>query len=486
MLENRPIICIVIGYIIGIIMGLYCKISIVLLYLVLIPISKYLKLKKRQTHKFKLISFNRYFRYVKLIFSSKVLKIIIISSIISNSIIIYQNNKYENIYKSLDKKEIKITGTIISNKKEKENKYVYKLKTNNKMYLYINIKKSVKLNIQYGDKVIIEGIYKGPSGKRNYKGFDYKQYLKTLKISGTVNVKNINIIEKSKTTIFTISNNVFLNIKNNIENNFNEKVANVLLGLTIGYTDNIDEETKENFRDSNISHILAISGMHIGYIVVSLKFILEKTIGKRKGKILTSLIIFIYMFITGFSPSVVRAGIMAIISILAGLFYRKSDTYNNLSLSLLILLVYNPFLINNASLLLSYSGTIGIILLQKNIKSVTFSATLFVIPVIAICFNQVAISSLIISIITGYIVGPIIILGIGFVVLSPILKFLKLIFIQKIYIELLNIMIVILIKISEIGGILPLNKIYVTTPSILKIIIYYSIILIRKFFYINI
>ena len=350
------------------------------------------------------------------------------------------------------------------------------------MYLYINIKKSVKLDIQYGNKVIIEGIYKEPSGQRNYKGFDYKEYLKTLKISGTVNVKNINIIEKPKTTIFTISNNIFLRIKNNIEKNFNEKTASVLLGLTIGYTDNIDKETKDNFRDSNISHILAISGMHIGYIVISVKFILEKIIGKRKSKILTSLIIFIYMFITGFSPSIVRAGIMAIITILASIFYRKSDTWNNLSISLLILLIYNPYLIKSTSLLLSYSGTIGIILLQKNVKSVTFAATLFVIPVIGICFNQVAVSALIISIITGYIVGPIIILGIGFVVLSPVLEFMKLIFIQDMYIKLLNFMTEILLKISEIGGNLPLNKIYITTPSILKIGIYYIIILIREFF----
>ena len=107
MLENRPIISVLIGYIIGIIMGLYCKISIVLLYLLLTPIFIYLNSVKNKKHEFRLISFNRYFRYVKLIFTSKVLKIIIISSIISNSITIYQNNKYETYKKLYINKKLK-------------------------------------------------------------------------------------------------------------------------------------------------------------------------------------------------------------------------------------------------------------------------------------------------------------------------------------------------------------------------------------------
>ena len=64
MLENRPIMCAVIGYIIGILMGLYCKISIVLLYLILIPI--FLNLRNNKKEKFKLISFKRYFRYINI------------------------------------------------------------------------------------------------------------------------------------------------------------------------------------------------------------------------------------------------------------------------------------------------------------------------------------------------------------------------------------------------------------------------------------
>lgn len=483
MLKQRPVICITLGYIIGIIMGLYCKISIVFLYLILI--FMYVIFKKEKIYKFKLISFRRYFRYFKIIFTSKVIKIIVISSIVSNTITLFQNNKYENLYKNLENQEISVIAKVISNKKEKENKDIYKLKIENingktkykNTYIYLTIKKDI--NLEYGDKITLKGKFIEPSTKRNYKGFDYKEYLKTLKVYGTVNLINIKSIEKTNNSIFKISNNIFLKIKDIVCNNFKEQNANVLLGLTIGYTDNIEEEIKDNFANSNISHILAISGMHVAYITICIKYILDKSIGKRKSKIGTALILLVYMFITGFSSSVVRAGIMGIISVMAGVFYRKNDTWNNLCLSLLILLIYNPFFIESISVLLSFAGTIGILVLQKNVKSITLAATLFIIPIIAISFNTISITSLIISVIVGWIIGPIIILGFIFIVLW---RFLELLNLKFIYVKILEIMLEILKSIAFIGSKMTLNKIYVTTPNIFEIIIFYSLILIRKFF----
>ena len=90
MLENRPIVAITIGYILGIIMGLYCKISIVFLY----PFFLFIYLISNKLHKkqFKLVSIKRYSRYLKIIFTKNVCIIVLISAFISNSIIIYKNN----------------------------------------------------------------------------------------------------------------------------------------------------------------------------------------------------------------------------------------------------------------------------------------------------------------------------------------------------------------------------------------------------------
>ena len=145
----------------------------------------------------------------------------------------------------------------------------------------------------------------------------------------------------------------------------------------------------------------------------------------------------------------------------------------------MILLIYNPFLIKSISVLLSFAGTVGILVLQKNIKSITLAATLFIIPIMAVSFNTVSITSLIISVVVGWFIGSVIILGFIFIVCWKVLVFFKLDFI---YVKILEILLDILISIASIGSKLPLNKIYVTTPNILEIIIFYSLILIRKFF----
>ena len=155
MLENRPIVAISIGYLIGIIMGLYFNFSIVLFYLMFFI---YLLLKKPSIKRFKLISINRYFRYIRIFLTKKVLIIIMISSIISNTIILYKNKQYESFVNSLNSQEIQLKCKIISNEKIKNFNKTYIVSSKNKSF-YLNVNKSVKM--QYGDYILIKGRTKG-------------------------------------------------------------------------------------------------------------------------------------------------------------------------------------------------------------------------------------------------------------------------------------------------------------------------------------
>ena len=115
---NRPIFIILIGYIIGILWGLYLKISIVFFYiflLILYYISNISKFKKK-----------KFFHYIKILIKFNVLLLIIISSLISNIIIKFQTKKYQNLYH--DGEELKIQVQIIDNKKEKQYYNRYKIK----------------------------------------------------------------------------------------------------------------------------------------------------------------------------------------------------------------------------------------------------------------------------------------------------------------------------------------------------------------------
>ena len=281
-----------------------------------------------------------------------------------------------------------------------------------------------------------------------------------------------------------------------------EEKANLLLGILVGYKDEISDEIQENFKESNISHILAVSGLHVSYIIIAISKSLEKIQGKRTSKITTIFIIILYMFITNFSPSVVRAGLMGIISIAAKLTYNKNDIWTSIAISMLLILVYNPYLIISSGVLLSYGGTIGIIVFQKSISSilekikfksqiykynakisrivdyikdtlvVSFSAQIVIAPIIAKMFNTVSFSFFITNFLVSPIIGPIIILGFLFIISNYLFP----IFITGIIKFIIENLLKILITISNLGKYLPLNKIYLPTPEILKILIYYIFI----------
>ena len=93
--------------------------------------------------------------------------------------------------------------------------------------------------------------------------------------------------------------------------------------------------------------MLAVSGAHTSYVILGIGYILNKSkISKKWVYIVTILMLIIFMFITNFTPSVIRACLMGSLAIGAKIFYRKSDIITSISLSLLITLIINPFEIN--------------------------------------------------------------------------------------------------------------------------------------------
>ena len=505
---KRPIVVMVIGYIIGIIWGLYFNFSIVLLYILTTFLYGLKICFKNKKHKeFQIFSINRYVRYIKLILTKQIIFLIVISSIISNTILIFQENRYENLY---PEENIMVEGIIVSNQKEREYKNRYKVKVltandSNKYQstqIYIEVKKDIQF--EYGDKVRLQGEFRKGSEQRNTGGFDYQLYLKSINIYGTLKVENYQKISSGNANWIAKSiNEIKLVITENIENILEKEEAQIVKGLILGDTTTLEEELKEKFQIANISHVLAVSGMHIIYIVIGIEVIFKKLLGKRPVKYVVIIGLVFYMSITGFTSSIVRAGIMGMMNIVAFLVYRKNDIWTSIAISLGIILIQNPYAITGVGLQLSYLGTIGIILFNKNIKqyldnikwiknniqikrskriskivenlkdmiSVTLSAQMMILPIMLYHFNMIGIYFVITNILVSIIIGPIMFLSIMFIFSS----FIHLQISQFISIF-LSFGIKCLIQISNLAN-LPFSKIYVSTPSILSIIIYYVMIL---------
>ena len=395
----------------------------------------------------------------------------------------------ENEYNRIENKQIEEKAVIISDIQEKEYKYIYEAKflKNNKKVL-ISIKKSQQIDkINYGDLIYLEGKLEIPKIATNYKGFDYRQYLKTQKIQGIVIADNVKIL-KAK-----YKNNLIYQIQKKIKAIIKEKLpsetGDLLLAILLGDKKDLSEQIQINFKNSNLSHMLAVSGAHVSYIIVGLTYITQNLImGKRKGRVFCIFFLIIFMAITNFTPSVTRACIMAILTLVSEILYKKADIYTNISISALIILLYNPYSLLDLGFKLSFGGTIGIVIFMRFIKKkqeepkllnyikqmalVSICANIIIIPIIMNNFNTVSLTFLVSNILASPILAIIVIVGFSIIIISIISHSLS-----NILVFWLNPILNLLIKISSFCSKLPFAKILVVTPYIFNIIFYYTIIL---------
>ena len=478
---KRPILIAALGYIIGIVWGLSFK--VVLIFCSIIAICMLIVEKNKNI-----------LRIIKLVINKKVTILLLIFIIAGFIHIKFLKYDYEKIYISLE--NVNIVGTIVSSKKEKQ--YINEYKIETEKINNIKLKKKFILltknkEIEYGNKIKLEGTYIKPSKSRNYRGFDYSNYLKTENIYGTIeqNGKIELIKEKNINYFFIILYKVKNKIIKNINNKFPEETRGVFLGILLGDKSSIEEDVRQNFADSSLSHILAVSGTHISYVVICISVLFKKLkLNKNIRKVLTSLVLFMYLYLVDFSVSATRAVIMSTIVIMQMLFYRKQDTITTIAFSSIIILINNPYYILNIGFLLSYGGTIGIILFVnrisieskedffqrfksylKDICIVTISAQTIIMPIIIYYFNTISFTFIISNIIASLIIGPIIMIGLVIIAIS----FFKIPIISLI-IRFYNILIVILVRTADIISKIPMSKIYLKTPTTLEIIFYYSVV----------
>lgn len=477
---KRPILTATIGFLIGILGGLYLNMVLFIFLLNLtILIVRYIQNKK-------------IIRIIKLWLNKSVIILLIVTVVFGYGYIYYIENTYKKIYMLSGKVEIE--GIVVSEPIINEYNKTYELKVhkiNNKKispkkFSFIVDKK--QKDLEYGACIYCTGEYIKPNSRRNFKGFSYENYLKTKKNYGTIRA-----IEKSKTKyknkisiVRRLSYRLKMKIINSTGTIFTKEEEGVVLGIILGNTENITDETKDAFSGSSLSHLLAVSGAHISYIVLGLTTFFRKLrITKKINYILTAILLIFYLFIIGFTASATRAVIMTIFLLLQIVFCRKQDLATTISFSLCIILFENPYKILDVGLLLSYLGTLGIIIIFNKIKSkdkkmtdklkdmciLTISAQVLILPVMAICFNTISFTFIISNLIASIIIGPIIIFGFILILISFFNMHISKIF-AKPYIVLLKV----LINVANYSSMIPISRIYVRTPYMISIIWYYLFI----------
>lgn len=300
-------------------------------------------------------------------------------------------------------------------------------------------------NLRPGNSIYLTGTFQQGRNQRNPGEFDYNQYLKSKGISGLfISYDSDTMIITNKA--YSHFNSVIFSIRKSIDEKIHllhtKQTAALLRGLLLADRSEIDYETKTQFINSGVVHILAVSGLHVGYVLLIFIFLFGR-FNIYLRAMFTILGIIAFLFITGVQPSVFRATIMAVVLIIAFLSGRSTNIINSLSIAALIILIINPNEIFNPGFQLSFSAVLSIALLYpcfknlinqlrikrswiKNILlfiSVSLSAQIGTLPFTLAYFSKLSIISLFANLLVIPLVGVIIGLGFATILFSYFLNF---------------------------------------------------------------
>ena len=221
------------------------------------------------------------------------------------------------------------------------------LETTTLLSLQIDTTNYTYKDIRYGDELFALGKLVEPTGQRNPGEFDYSRYLHLNGIYSTFRVKGYeSVIARSNNNGNFIQLKIIQPareyIKDILHNNMGKIEAAFLSGLLVGDRADIPEDIKQDFFNAGVTHILAVSGLNVAFVIVIITILFSLLIKNKylkNGLIIISLIF--YLLLTGGQPSIVRATIMGIVFIIGNSLERNVLPLHSLSLSALIVLVYN-------------------------------------------------------------------------------------------------------------------------------------------------
>ncbi|MFO7744527.1 MAG: ComEC/Rec2 family competence protein, partial [Psychroflexus sp.] len=318
---------------------------------------------------------------------------------IQNNYIIYEGEVVKSLKSSAfkDKYEVRLTS-------------LNDTKIRGKVLLQVPTDKDSLLNAH--SKVVGFGKIKAFTAPQNPQQFNYKEYMWSQQMSHVINsdFDQFQIEEQSGFSFRSFGEQARNTIENSLSGYpFSDEQLDIIQALLLGQKQNVDPETYNSFSKAGVVHILAVSGLHVGIILLILQFITKGLLRIKYGRLLREIVVLtgIWGFATlaGFTPSVLRAAVMFSFLSVALNYKRKTSAINTLALSAIFLIIINPYFIYQVGFQLSYLAVLSIVALQPrlskiyepkfyldrkiwDIVSVTITAQLGVLPLSLYYFHQ--------------------------------------------------------------------------------------------------
>lgn len=218
-------------------------------------------------------------------------------------------------------------------------------------------------NIAYGQRLSVTGHIWAPDLITNPNEFDFGAYLAENGMSAyaTAKIEDVKIIASDrdfKSALIGIRAHISARIENLFPYN-----ASIIQALVLADRSHLSDDIRDSFQKTGITHLICISGMHVSVLAMAVLFFLKRIFSRKYAIGITFFLLFLYGILIGFTASYVRALIMFMIFSCAPIAGYPSDGVTRLSAALLLTLLISPEQIADAGFVLSYTATVGILLL---------------------------------------------------------------------------------------------------------------------------
>ncbi len=270
-------------------------------------------------------------------------------------------------------------------------------------------------SFKFGDLIEVSGKLLNIAGKRNPGDFDYISYYKSKGINKSLQIQNIRLVAGNKQGIAAkILNSAKNRIKRIVFKALPKREAAMIYGMLTGHKEEIDKETMDAFKASGIAHILSVSGLHVGFLVLLLNILLKpfKLNIRYQGIIIIAVVLF-YILMIGMPSPAVRAFIMLAVMLLGKIINREYNLIASISFAAIVMLAANPLSIHNPGVIISFSCMYSIALLYEPVNklmrkvpkpireplSLSLAVWIGITPVMAWYFNYVSLISILLNLI---------------------------------------------------------------------------------------
>lgn len=273
--------------------------------------------------------------------------------------------------------EVSLTAEVIDCTHTNGSGYQYTLRAKqingkSQMPFSIFLSSGGQLDATYGDYITIDSLYLNATSNQDFSLSvdDYNRSNGIYLSASLSSNNNVTVSHPSFRSPFDYCKQFRDRVMEVVNTSLQAPYCFLLDGMLFGDKSNLPFYMIKNFQACGISHLLAISGLHIAIISSTLFFVLSLLrVPRRVVPYLGMVLLLGYAAMAGFSPSVLRACIMTGVGLYAPLLLRQKDSLNALGLAAFMLLLFNPYYAVNVSFLLSFSAVLGLLFLQPRILS---------------------------------------------------------------------------------------------------------------------